>query len=158
MLLIFLLFWNNSAISAIYKWIDADGKVHYSDKKISQAPATELKAAPKPNQEDIAQAQEKTNRLKEQFDNSKKVKLQQEQKKKEDEVKMAAKKKKCLNVKDDLEHLKSAPKIYYKNEKGEKVFYDDDLRKEVNERYKQAYDENCSDQDFYKWIWWKTNN
>jgi septum formation inhibitor MinC len=150
MLIIFLLFWHNSAISAIYKWVDANGKVHYSDKKISQAPATVLKPAPKANQEDIAQAQEKTNRLKQQVDKAKQVKLQQEQKQKEDEVKMAQKKKKCLNVMDDLEHLKSTPKIYYKDEKGEKVFYDDNLRKEVNERYKQTYDENCSDQDFYK--------
>jgi hypothetical protein len=149
-LIIFLLFWSTSAISAIYKWVDADGKVHYSDKKVSQAPATELKPAPKANQEDIAQAQEKTNRLKQQLDNAKEVKLQKEQKQKEDEVKMAEKKKKCLNVMDDLENLKSTPGIYYKDEKGERVFYDDKLRKEVNERYRQAYDENCSDQDFYK--------
>ena len=150
MLIIFLLFWNNPATSAIYKWIDANGKVYYSDKKITQARATELKSAPKANQEDISQAQEKTNRLKEQFDNAKKVKLQQEQKEKEDEVMMAEKKKKCLNVMDKLEHLKSTPRIFYKDENGEKVYYDNKTRKEVNERYRQAYDENCNDQDFYK--------
>ena len=149
-MIIFLLFWSTYAISAIYKWIDADGRVHYSDKKISQAAAKELKPAAKANQEEISQAQEKTNRLKEQFDNAKKVKLVEEQKQKEDEAKMAEKKRKCLNVLDDLEHIKSTPRIYYKDDKGEKVFYDDKSRKEVNERYQQAYDENCSDQDFYK--------
>ena len=149
-LIIFLLFWSTSAFSAIYKWIDADGKVHYSDKKISRAPASELKPASQANQEDIAQAQEKTNRLKQQLDHAKEVKVQEEQKQKEDEVKLAEKKRKCLNVMDGLEHLKSTPRLYYKDEKGEKVYYDDKLKKEVNERYRQAYDENCSDQDFYK--------
>ena len=43
---------------------------------------------------------------------------------------------------DKLEHLKSTPRIFYKDENGEKVYYDDKTRKEVNERYRQAYDEN----------------
>lgn len=148
-LIVFMVF-NVSVHAEIYKWVDADGKVHYSDKKLTKFNATQLKSAPKVSQDDISLAREKTNRINKQFDDIKKTKLREEERQKVNDAKLADKKKKCLDVMDKLDHIKHTPRLYYKDESGQKIYYDENLRKQVNQRYQQSYDENCNDQDFYK--------
>ena len=42
--IIFLLFFTVLAHSAVYKWVDKDGKVHYSDKPVENSEAVEFKS------------------------------------------------------------------------------------------------------------------
>ena len=150
MCLIVFIVYSVAAHAEIYKWIDDDGKVHYSDKKTTKSHATQLKSAPKVSQNDISQAQEKTNRINKQLADNKNAKLREEERQKAVDAKLAEKRKKCLDVMDKLDHIKHTPRLYYKDGSGQKIYYDETLRKQVNQRYQQAYDNNCNDQDFYK--------
>lgn len=146
-MIILLLCCNTTAIAGIYKWVDAQGQVHYSDKKTTQTNATtsvtELKQAPKLSQEDYARSQEKLGDLKQQLEQFKKEKMQKQEKENLALAKQAAQKKKCLEVSNELEHIKYARGVYYKDANNNKVYADDTKRQQVINRYQKHYDENC---------------
>ncbi len=143
LLLISLMFWNSVAVSGIYKWIDADGKVHYSDKKIPQTNANEVKLAPSVSDEEIAHSQQKLNDLKQQLEKSKKESVQKQEKEKAETINFAKQKKKCLDVSNEVEHIKYSRGVYYKDANNNKIFIDEQKRQEMTSRYQKYYNENC---------------
>lgn len=143
LLLIFLMFWNGVAVSGIYKWIDADGKVHYSDKKLPQTNANEVKLAPSASNEEIAQSQQKLNDLNRQLEQSKKKRLKSKKKENAATLNLAKQKQKCLNANNEADHIKYARGVYYKDINRNKVFIDEKKRQELTDRYQKYYNENC---------------
>lgn len=143
LLLIFLIFWNNVAVSGIYKWIDADGSVHYSDKKLPQTNANEVKLAPSASHEEIALGQQKLNDLKQQLEKSKKETVQKQEKDKAAALNLAKQKQKCLDTSNEIEHIKYSRGVYYKDANNNKIFINEQKRQEVTGRYQKYYNENC---------------
>lgn len=143
LLAILLLIWSTSAVSGIYKWIDANGQVHYSDKKLPQTNVTEVKQAPKLSEQEYAHSQEKLSDLKQQLEQSKKDKIQKQEKEKQESAKLESQKIKCLEVSNELEHIKYARGVYYKDANNNKVYVDEKKRQDVINRYQKQYNQHC---------------
>lgn len=140
---IFLMIWHSAAVCGVYKWIDANGKVHYSDRKIAQTNANELKLAPSASDEEIAQSQKKLDDLKQQLEKSKKESTQNQENQKVEALNAAKQKKKCLDVSNEIEHIKYSRGVYYKDANHNKIYIDEQKRQEVTNRYQKYYNENC---------------
>jgi hypothetical protein len=123
-----LLLLSISAHGALNKWVDAEGKVHYSD----EAPPPNVKAqtlvAPSaasgvPAQKTVAEREaERKNALKAKEEAAQKAAQQQD-----NEV---AKQKNCAGAKANLRTLESNAPIATYNDKGEKIIIDDTARKQ----------------------------
>ena len=128
--------------ATVYKWVDASGRVFYSD----QPPPANVKSEvvkPAPPPANPAAAQELIER--EQAD-------RQREKKRKDESKVAdkvrvdyeRKREICVNALAQQKMLQERKDILYRfNEKGEKVLLSDDMKREEVERLQQIVRENC---------------
>jgi hypothetical protein len=128
--------------ATMYKWIDANGRVVYSD----QPPPANVKSEvvkPPPPPENPRAAQD----LEDQG-----IANKQREKKKADEAKTADKARQiaekrrevCVNALGQLRALQQKDDLLFRyNEKGEKVYYNDEMRRDEFERQQQVARENC---------------
>ena len=128
--------------ATVYKWVDANGRVVYSD----QPPPTNIKSEvvkPAPPPANPGAAQELSDL--EQAD-------RQREKKRKDEAKVADKaradyerrREACVNALAQQKMLQERKDILYRfNEQGEKVLLSDDVKREEFERLQQVVRDNC---------------
>ncbi|HSD61231.1 MAG TPA: DUF4124 domain-containing protein [Burkholderiales bacterium] len=127
------------AYAQLYKWVDADGKVHYSDQpppataqkeqKLnirttppeSAAPSTEGEApAAKPAAGPTTPAEREME--------YRKRKVEEEQKQQKAEAEQKANQENCLNAQRRARSYQEEGRIFTVDEKGERVYMDDDAR------------------------------
>ncbi|WP_196140519.1 DUF4124 domain-containing protein [Aliikangiella sp. G2MR2-5] len=135
-----------SAHSKVYKWVDKDGKVHYSDKPQGKN-ATELDIKKDINKNSQREAQ---NRNQELIDWQKKrlqVQMETEKEQKAKAEKEAREKKahetKCRLANSQLGTLKAQIRILTANEKGEQYFMSDEERKKEINMLETFIKQNC---------------
>ena len=130
------------AIAAMYKWVDANGRVVYSD----QPPPANVKSEvvqppPPPSNPNAAQELEERD-----------LSIKQRDKKRAEEAKVADKTREatqrkreiCVTALGQIKALQQKDEnIYRYNDKGEKVYYNDEMRREEYERQQQIARENC---------------
>lgn len=131
-----------TSAATVYKWIDANGRVVYSDQPPPANVKTEVvKPAPPPANPEAAQ--ELTDR---------EAADKQREKKRKDEAKIAdkarvdfeKKRETCVNALGQQKALQKNDFLLFRyNEKGEKVWYTDEMRREDFERLQQIVRENC---------------
>jgi vacuolar-type H+-ATPase subunit I/STV1 len=132
-----------NAYAGVYKWVDAEGKVHYSDKRQAATSSTTVKMPSSPTQEELSQAQQRRDRLKQLEEMHRLKKEEQLKKDVEAQVKIEDKKKRCLKLLDEIEHAKYARAVYFKNALGEKVYVNDTTRNQHVGAAQSVYDQNC---------------
>lgn len=138
--LLFLLLLSSGVVSAeVYRWHDADGKLHYGDRPPADAEQMNIRSAPnstaqKPTNSDRKEARQRLLDLyREERAEKKKLKQERIAKRKE-------RKQKCLQARVDLDNYQYASGIYRPTERGEREFlskeeranYIQDLRDKVN--------------------------
>ena len=129
--------------AGIYKWVDVDGKVHYSDKKEAATKQVTIKTQTSPQQEELSQSQQRYDKL---IQSEKMHKLKKEEQLKKDaeaQTKLEDKKKRCLKLLDEIEHTKYARAVYYKSGDDKKVYVDDTTRDQHINKAQNIYDEHC---------------
>ena len=125
---IFLLFLSVSAHGALNKWVDADGKVHYSDEPPPSNVKSKTLAIPSaasgvPAQKSIAEREaERKKSLKAKEEAAQKAAQQQESE--------LAKQKNCAGAKANLNTLESHAPVATYNDKGERSLMDDSARQQ----------------------------
>lgn len=142
--LLLLLSLSTPAIAALNKWVDSEGKVHYSDSAPPDAKVTKVKIS---NQETEESADSRPKSLAE-----KEVDAKKAQQEKEKEDKKAAqekeneqiKQKNCEGARSNLINLENSPVIATYNEKGERSIMDDNSRKQRIEEARQAVSRFCN--------------
>lgn len=133
----------------IYKWTDADGNVHYTDcppPPGCKAETVEAKAAP--SAADIAQAQERLEKLMAEQEQSAAIREQERLERQRKEALAielaAAQKRMCIQAQQNLHVLLMKRPVYYINEKGEHVWLDDATHKAEIERMRKLVKEYCN--------------
>lgn len=135
-----LLLLSFNSYGALTKWVDADGKVHYSDgqppanaevKKLSLPTVSGVQASP--TYVEIEAERKKT--LKTREEATEKAARQQED--------AAAKQKYCVSLRANLNTLEKSPRIASYNEKGEKVIMDDAARRQQIEEARKQISAKC---------------
>lgn len=116
-----------SASAQVYRWVDKDGKVHYSDKKPKDAPVKEMPIESQPSDPEAAEKTMAELRAA----NTDITTTDAERKKVADEMANANadKERRCKSARADLELLKSVNRYFTVDDKGNRV-YDNDAQLE----------------------------
>ena len=130
------------AAAATYKWVDANGRVVYSDQPPPANVKSEVVRPPPPPANPNA-ARELADR---------EIAIQQRDKKRAEEAKAAdsvrqaseRKREACVNALGHLKALQERGETLYRyNDKGERVMFNDEMRREEFERQQRIVRENC---------------
>ena len=144
---IFLLFIACVAHAEIYKWVDENGKVHYSDRKSSNS-AEELNVTTGTSSlgadsKDLEVQQEQTDRLLKSYEADR---IERKEKREKEKQVKEKRNKYCLALKDQLRSFEEERAIWYDLDKetGERRYIsDDDLKTRISELRKEI-NSNCS--------------
>ena len=136
-----------SAFGKIYKWVDENGKVHYSDSPPPGDTAKQVELPPQPSEESLQRGREEiARRIQNQRDDSaarRQAKEEQREARDEQERKAAERTVRCAYAQDQLRVLQTQAPVYRENEDGERVFADDEFRAAEQERFRQEVAEYC---------------
>ncbi len=137
-----------SADSEIYKWVDEEGNVRYSDcPPPPSCDAETIQAPQEPNPSDVRRAQERLNEMLEEQHVSKGEREQEKlEKERQRVIAMAvavAKKRVCIRARQNLYVLQVQKPVFYLDEKGEYVYLDEKTRQAEILRMEQLITENC---------------
>ena len=137
-------YFNSESQAAIYKWIDDNGKVHYSDQPppASQAEEIDVDTAPSAPTNGLTdeQRQQKQQRLLDAF-----TKERADKKATEEKATKAAEERKswCVRARDELRQLKEATYLYDYDESGEMIIYSKEAREQVAREQAARIDKYC---------------
>ncbi len=136
------------AAESIYKWVDEDGNVHFSDHPPRQtSKAEELRIEPAPSDDVVREAQEKRDSLKTKQKTShdqrsaarEQTRLQTES----EQVQRDDKQRRCNKAHEQIQSLDHHMPIYYVDESGNRVFLDDKKRADLIEFYDRELEMFC---------------
>ena len=137
-----LLLLSFSAHAGLTKWVDAEGKVHYSDEPPPANVNAKVLAVPKaasgvPAEKTyVEQEAERKKALKNKAESEQKAAKQQED--------AAAKQKYCASLRSHLATLEKGSRLATYNEKGESVIMDDAARQQQIEEARKQLSANCN--------------
>jgi hypothetical protein len=136
------------ADSEIYKWVDEEGNVHYSDCPPPPACDAETIQAPdSPDPADVRRAQERLDEMLVEQQASKGEREQERLEKERQEVLAmrvaVAKKQVCIRARQNLYVLRVQKPVFYLDANGEYVYLDEATRQAEILRMKQLVAENC---------------
>ena len=121
-----LLLFSFTTHGALTKWVDADGKVHYSDEKPPENVKAEVLNTPRNSASSEPPAETFVER---------EAGLKRAKKTKEE---VSSKQSNCEAAKANLKTLENSPQITIQNNKGETIIMDDSTRwKQIEETRKQ---------------------
>jgi hypothetical protein len=129
------------AAGAVYKWVDEDGNVHYSQTPPNDRPATEIEL-PESSASDAA--------LKRLEHDQKRAEQMREQRLKAAEEQLAAKKeeedrkKKCAWARGNLTELQTSNRIYQTDASGARSRVPEEQRQERIKRAQEQIEEFCN--------------
>jgi hypothetical protein len=145
-LAILLLLTSMNTYAALNKWVDAEGKVHYSDTAPPEVKAKTLRNFDSSSPAAAsAEAPQKTLAERE-AEWKKSQKSKEEAAKKEEQEKEVAsvKKKNCESARGNLAIYENSPKIVNYNEKGEPIYLSDEARKSNTEDARNSVSKYCN--------------
>ncbi len=129
--------------AGVYKWTDENGRVHFSDRPVSDlSTEVKIKQAPpsSPSSSSPQQRQEKMRKMLDAFEEERNEKKEARQKAKKEREK---REKKCLYAKDRYNSHNRASGIYGYDKEGQKNYLNDAERKTHIQRLKAEVDRWC---------------
>lgn len=137
-----LLLLSFNAYGALTKWVDADGKVHYSDEPPplnvkSKKLTTPSPASGVPAQKTYAEQEAELRK-------TQKAREEAEQKAARQQEETLARQKYCASLRAHLATLENSPSIATYNEKGGRVIMDDAARQKEIEEARKQIGSNCN--------------
>ncbi len=138
-----LLLLSFSAYGALTKWVDADGKVHYSDGPPPDNVKTKTLTTPHDSASGVP-AQKTFIELEAERKKSQKAKEEAAQKAAQQQENALAKQKSCMSAKANLKALENSPQITTYNDKGESTLMDDAARRQNIEDARKQISTYCN--------------
>ena len=137
-----------SAAQSIYKWVDEDGSIHYSDQPPPQVyKSEELRIDSAPSDHIVREAQERADRLEIKHQTShdqRSAAREQERLQTElEQVKRDDRQRRCIKAHEEIQSLNHHMPIYYIDEKGDWIFLDDKERADLIKFYHAEIDMFC---------------
>jgi hypothetical protein len=146
-LLVLLMLASASAFAGLNKWVDADGKVHYSD----QPPPPNVKAQtlrtakPEAAAPASAPAAPKTVAEREaELRRAQQEKLEAGEKTAQEQARLEEQKANCETARRNLRSLQQGLRMMEVNEQGERVFVEDEQRQQRIEKAQQYINDHCN--------------
>ena len=144
--ILIVVFIHHDSNAKVYKWVDENGKVHYSDKPFDDK-SKELKIKDNVNPQQQREAQKRAQKLIKAQQRSVKNRLESEheqrQQKQQNEEKTRQIGVACARAKEGLRILQMQRPVYDMDEKGERRFLSDEQRKKEITQLKQEIASHC---------------
>ena len=140
----FLLLPSETAEAQVFKWKDANGRTHYSEHPPAEQQTQQIHSQPGPPTVDSD-----TNSPASQFMQQEEMERFARKSEEEDHAKLtaereeAARKKRCVQAKNNLSSFQQQVRIFTLNNDGQKIFMDDNTRAAYIERAKKEIQKNC---------------
>jgi hypothetical protein len=136
------------ADGTVYKWIDKEGRTHYTDCPPPPGCQAEvIETLPPPNKAEVEQARQRLDALLAEQEKTAAAREQERLERQRQQVAAmqiaAARKRACIEAQQNLHALLMNRPVYYINEKGERVFLDETAHKAEIEHTRQLIRENC---------------
>lgn len=140
------LIWSGGINSGVYKWVDQNGKTHYSDSPPDRS-AKQMDLPDGPDEAALRKSREEANRLLE-LDRRKQQMRQRARAREQNEAlarrrETAALQRHCMNARNDLKALTQQAPVYWTNDRGERVFLEDHERPERMAELKRIIKRDC---------------
>lgn len=142
-----LLLGSVNAQAALNKWVDADGKVHYSDTAPADAKVKRLRSSAEPESATPASGVPAPKSLAEreaEWKKSQLSKAEAEKKAAQQKEQDLTKQKNCEAARSNLAALENSPALVTYNAQGERTYLDDTARAQRIEEARQAVKNNCN--------------
>jgi len=146
-LAICLLFISISSQAALNKWIDAEGKVHYSDSAPPDVKVKTLRGSATPDSSTPAAAEAAPQTLAErdaEWKKSQKAKEAAAKKASQEQETAQIKQKNCESARSNLAGYENSRRIVQYNPSGERIFLDDTARAQKTDEARQAVSTYCN--------------
>ena len=146
-LAICLLFTSTYSYAALNKWVDADGKVHYSDTAPADAKVKKMRSSAAPDSAASASGVTAPKSLAEReadWKKSQKSKEEVEQKAALEKENASIKQKNCESARSHLAALEHSQVLVTYDSKGERTFVDDVSRAQRTEETRKAVSSHCN--------------
>ncbi len=133
LLTLFLLVGHNVTQAGIYKWVDANGKVHYSDKAPARQKAQELDVdvGPVEANPELEQYRQRNRALLKVWDEERSQRQSQQTEKRQQ---LAQKRQRCAKLQREYDASRRAGYLYVPRKDGERDIYSDDQRAEYEQQ------------------------
>ena len=136
------------ADSEIFKWVDEEGNVHYSDcPPPPSCDAETIQTEPEPDPTEVRRAQQRLDQMLAEQEEHKtervQVKLEEERRRVLAMKFAVAKKQVCIRARQNLHVLQVQRPVFYINEDGEYVYLDEETRLSEIARMSRLIAENC---------------
>ena len=130
------------AANSVYKWVDEDGSIHYSDQPPPQVYKTEkLKIESAPSDYAVRESQERAASLttKQQTSQEQQSAAREQERLQTEleQVRQDGRQQRCVKAHEEIQSLDHHMPIYYVDEKGEWVFLDDKERADLIKFYQE---------------------
>lgn len=135
------------AHAALNKWVDADGKVHYSDSPPADAKVQKIRSSETPDSAIPASVESAPKSLAEreaEWKKSQQSKAEAEQKEAKKKQEDENKQKNCEAARSNLATLENSPALVTYNAKGERTYIDDAGRAQRIEEARKAIANFCN--------------
>ncbi len=129
-------------MAKIYKWVDKDGKVHYSDKPV-KPDSKEVKVDKAPSEKARAEAKARADRLIELQNRRMSIQQDAEKDKQTQQEKQDKQAKKCNEARAEIALLKMQIRIVDTDKDGKEKFVSDEERKKRIETIEGYIAKNC---------------
>jgi len=138
-----LLLLSFNASGALTKWVDADGRVHYSNEPPPDNVKAEILIVPHDQASGVPAAKTFVEREAE-LKKAHKAREEAAQKAAQQQEEALAKQKDCATAKTNLKTLENSPQISIYNDKGESVLMDDSTRRQNIEEARKKISAFCN--------------
>ena len=139
-LLALLMLSSPPTLSDVYKWVDENGRVHYSDRPQSGAmEALDVPAAP-PADPHLAERRRKQRRLLEAIEQDRSDKVEAE---KQARRQQASRRRDCARARDQLRMVDRHGRVYELDEAGKRRYWDAQTRSQRRTQISRYLEENC---------------
>lgn len=136
------LWWATPVTANVYKWVDPQGKVHYSDQPPS-VQAQSLRGSPAgqaaTTREAIESLDAREQAFRKRMEEAEHARAQAAQATETARIK----RENCERARTNLAQLNNTPRVYTTNAAGQRTYMDDTTRAATTARNRQAVSENC---------------
>jgi hypothetical protein len=146
-LLVLLAVLSGSVYAAPSKWVDEQGKVHYSDQppkhdaKVEQLHFKDTGGTPPA---DNPYGRKSTREMEEDFQRGKAARANEAKKEEQNRAVAEAKQANCTGARNNLRAMQQSARMFKMDENGERVYMDDSQRQQQLEAAQRAVSEYCN--------------
>ncbi|MDJ0709634.1 MAG: DUF4124 domain-containing protein [Woeseiaceae bacterium] len=138
-------FAGGAAANEIYRWVDAEGNVHYGDRPSGVATEERLQLSYARTDGSAVEARVEARREAKTARDEAKAEAEKTAQEAAEEAEIAAEQQKaCESARASLETYRSDRRLYKADENGERVYLDDEQRQQASRRIEQRIAELCN--------------